>query len=185
MKLQNTPQPPPPGRGFSLKRVSDPFPGETRLGKMGQSTPGAGSRLLEDTDRPAKPSAHRVIPCSLGLWRPESQSREAGRSGWCRSSLQDAGGSRKWVLRLGPPYRPGGGGCRGSSPRLNPEPWGAELEREGQRSDTQSPGRAETSPTGSSQDSKSQVVDQSSSRGIARRGPRSVIWAESVRRGVS
>lgn len=53
MKLQNTPQPPPPGRGFSLKRVSDPFPGETRLGKMGQSTPGAGSRLLEDTDRPA------------------------------------------------------------------------------------------------------------------------------------
>lgn len=122
MKLQNTPQPPPPGRGFSLKRVSDPFPGETRLGKMGQSTPGAGSRLLEDTDRPAKPSAYRVIPCSLGLWRPESQSREAGRSGWRRSSLQDAGCSRKWVLHLGPPYRPGGGGCRGSSPAstLNP-----------------------------------------------------------------
>ena len=40
MKLQNTPQPPPPGRGFSLKRVSDPFPGETSLGKLGQSTPG-------------------------------------------------------------------------------------------------------------------------------------------------
>ena len=120
MKLQNTPNP------LLQER---PFPSEEYL------TPSLGRPAQERWSRAClrcrkqTPGRHRlarqmvrtwsdaVLAGTLVSWVPVPR---GGHPSWCRASLQDTGGSRKCALRSGPPFRPGGGGCRGSSPPPQP-----------------------------------------------------------------